>query len=83
MVVRDVQHRRSQPRGMKQVKVEVKEEPDDVKPSMIPAGYDVPPALQDEVRDSEFPDMARALVASVAELENDSPPDSWRPSSAR
>ena len=76
----DVQNRRSPPRGSLRLRrcdditmQPVKEEPEDVKPLVLPPGYEVPPSLQDEARDGEFPGMTWAMVASAAELEKDSP----------
>ena len=55
------------------VKEEVKEEPEDVKPPLIPAGFEVPPALHDEAHDGEFTGLSFGLVASATEIERDSP----------
>ena len=52
---------------------QVKEEPEDVKPPVLPAGYEVPPALHDEAHDGDIPGLSFALVASVSEIEQDSP----------
>ena len=80
-MIRDVEHRRSPPRGSlrprrrddTRVKEEVKEEPEDVKPLVLLAGYEVPPALQDEAHDGDIPGLSFALVESVSEIERDSP----------
>ena len=80
MVIRDVQNCRSPPRGSLRLRRcddvpmrQVKEEPEDVKPPVLPPGYEVPPSLQDEARDGEFLDTTWAMVASAVELEKDSP----------
>ena len=64
MVIRDVQNRRSPPRGSLRLcrhddipMQPVKEEPEDMKPPVLLPGYEVPPSLQDEARDGEFPGM--------------------------
>ena len=36
----------------------VKEEPEDVKPVVIPPGFEVPPELQDEVHDGDIPGIS-------------------------
>ena len=79
MVIRDVQNRRSPQRGSLRLRRcndipirPAKEEPEDVKPPVIPPEYEVPPSLQDEAREGEFPGMTRAMVALAAELEKDS-----------
>ena len=40
---------------------------------MLPAGYEVPPALQDEAHDGDIPCLSFTLVASISEIERDSP----------
>ena len=80
-MIHDVEHHRSPPLGSlrlrrrddMRVKEEVKEEPEDIKPPVIPAGYEVPPALHDEARDDDILGLSFALVASVTEIERDSP----------
>ena len=52
---------------------EVKD-PEDVKPVLL-SGYLVPSSLRDEVHGGHFPGMSWALVASAAEIENNSPGD--------
>ena len=44
-----------------------------MRPSVIPAGFEVPPALHDEAHDGEFSGLSLALVASAIEIERDSP----------
>ena len=55
------------------VKEEVKEEPEEVKPTVPQAGYEVPDALHDEAYNGEFPGLSFALLASATEIEQDSP----------
>ena len=52
---------------------QVKEEPEDVKPPVFSAGYEVPPALHDEAHDGDIPGLSFALVVSVSEINRDSP----------
>ena len=80
-MIRGVQNRRSPPRGSLRLRRrddvpmrQVKEEPEYVKPPVLPAGYEVPPALHDEAHDGDIPGLSFALVASVSEIERD-PPD--------
>ena len=61
----DVQNCRSPPRGRFHLRPhqdmpmrEVKEELEDVKPLVIPAGYEVRPALHDEAHDDDCSDMS-------------------------
>ena len=64
---------RHQDTPMRQAKVEVKEELEDVNSPVIPAGYEVPSALHNKAKDGDCPNMSSGLVASVADLEKDFP----------
>ena len=79
MVICDVQNRRSPPRGRFHLPrrqdtpmQEVKEELEDVKPLVIPPGYELLPALHGEAHDSDCLGMSWALVASATKIEKDS-----------
>ena len=44
-----------------------------MKPPVLPAGYEVPPALHDEAHDDDIPGLSFALVDSASEIERDFP----------
>ena len=44
-----------------------------MKPPVLPAGYEVPPALHDEAHVGDIPGLSFALVESASEIERDSP----------